>query len=221
MNADKFVVQNLCLSVLIGVAAYGHDFYSTKITWSREVSRVVVKRCLGCHQPGGKAFSLANFDDARPWAKAIKEEVLNRRMPPWGAVKGFGDFKNDPSLTQEEISLFADWVEGGAPEGEKIYLADAKTPLRHPDVPAKGRSRIITGSLTLAQPSSIVALEPQQLGTSAQVIAELPDGSVEPLVWILNPAQAIYREFQFGTAVQLPKGPRIVAPQGSWRFVLR
>ena len=208
---------------LLALAAGGlpaHDFYSTKITWSREISRIVVKRCMGCHQTGGKAFSLASFEDARPWAKAIKEEVLNRRMPPWGAVKGFGDFKNDPSLTQEEIGLISDWVEGGAPEGEKIYLPHMKTPLFSTSA-VKGRSQLMTGSLLLRQPASIVAVEPTQLGSAAQVLAELPDGSVEPLVWILDPAQAVHREFQYDSAVLLPKGARIVAPLGSWRIVFR
>lgn len=214
-------MRDLILLALTASLLPAHDFYSTKITWSREISRVVVKRCLGCHQTGGKAFSLASFDDARPWAKAIKEEVLNRRMPPWGAVKGFGDFKNDPSLTQEEIGLISDWVEGGAPEGEKIYLPDMKSGLSKTTA-AKGRSQLtVTGSFLLQKPVYVVAVEPKQLGAATQLIAELPDGSVEPLVWVLNPVQAVHREFQFDSAVLLPKGARIVAPQGSWRIVLR
>ena len=214
------MIRYFALLALAAGVLRAHDFYSTKITWSREISRVVVKRCLGCHQTGGKAFSLSTFDDARPWAKAIKEEVLNRRMPPWGAVKGFGDFKNDPSLTQEEISLISDWVEGGAPEGEKIYLPQMKTALFSTSA-VKGRSQLMTGSLLLKQPAAVVAVEPKQLGSATQVIAELPDGSVEPLVWILDPAQAVHREFQYDSAVLLPKGARIVAPQGSWRVVFR
>ena len=212
------------LAALLALAAgslTAHDVFSTKITWSREISRIVVKRCLGCHQEGGKAFSLVTFDEARPWAKAIKEEVLNRRMPPWGAVKGFGDFKNDPSLTQEEISLFSDWVEGGSPEGEKVYLPAMNASLFAPGQSAKGKARLMTGSLVLSKSGAIVAVEPLQLGASAQVVAELPDGSVEPLVWILNPAQAIHREYQYDSAILLPKGTRIVAPQGSWRLVFR
>ena len=167
--------------------------------------------------------SLASFDDARPWAKAIKEEVLNRRMPPWGAVKGFGEFKNDPSLTQEEISLISDWVEGGSPEGEKIYLPEMKAPLRVPAAALKGRTtQLVTGgSLLLNQSGALLAIEPEQLGAPAQVVALLPDGSTEPLVWILDPNQALHRQYQYESAVALPKGTRIVAPQGSWRLVLR
>lgn len=197
-----------------------HDFYSTRITWSREISRVVLKRCLGCHQTGGKAFSLATFDDARPWAKAIKEEVLNRRMPPWGAVKGFGEFKNDPSLTQEEIGLISDWVEGGSPEGEKIYLPEMKAGLFSKSS-ARGRAVTMSGTMVLTSPAAVLAVEPKQLGSPTQVIAELPDGSVEPLLWILDPGQAVHREYQYESAVLLPKGARIVAPRGSWRIVFR
>src|SRR5450432_535103 len=94
----------------------------------------------------------------------------------------------------------------------KVYLSRSAT---------KGRARVMTGSMLLTQPSAILALQPTQLGAASQVVAELPDGSIEPLVWILNPAQAIHREYQYDSAVMLPKGTRIVAPQGSWRIVFR
>ncbi|HXK04842.1 MAG TPA: cytochrome c, partial [Verrucomicrobiae bacterium] len=108
----------LVSGVWFAVATSGHDVITTPLTFSREISRLVYARCASCHRPGGRAFSLMTYADARPWAAAIKEEVLERRMPPWGAVKGFGEFKDDQGLTQEQIELIADWVEGGAPEGD-------------------------------------------------------------------------------------------------------
>lgn len=63
-------------------------------------------------------MSLASYEEARPWAKAIKEEMLEKRMPPWHAVKGYGEFRNAPALTQREIDLVVNWVEGGAPKGD-------------------------------------------------------------------------------------------------------
>ncbi len=99
-----------------------HDVFSTKITWSREISRLVLKRCGACHREGGSAFALTTFEEARPWAKAIKEEVLERRMPPFGAVKGFGEVRDTQALTQDEIHLISDWVEGGSPEGDPALL---------------------------------------------------------------------------------------------------
>ena len=62
------------------------------------------------------------YDEARPWAKAMREEVLERRMPPWGAVEGVGAFRENPSLTPLEIEILVSWVEGGAPEGDAVYL---------------------------------------------------------------------------------------------------
>ena len=62
-------------------------------------------------------MSLATYEDARPWARAIKEEVMTRRMPKWHAVRGYGDFSNDPSLSPFEIALIAAWADGGAPRG--------------------------------------------------------------------------------------------------------
>src|ERR1700674_4841292 len=102
----------------VGLVAQGHDVITTKLTWNREISRIVYARCATCHRQGGTSFSLMNYQEARPWAKAIEEEALERRMPPWGAVKGFGNFCNDQALTQEQLELIANWVEGGAPEGD-------------------------------------------------------------------------------------------------------
>ena len=67
-------------------------------------------------------MSLATYEEARPWAKAIKEEILEKRMPPWHAVKGYGEFSNAPALTQHEIDLLVNWVEGGAPKGDEKDL---------------------------------------------------------------------------------------------------
>ncbi|HEY1239621.1 MAG TPA: hypothetical protein VGF16_03645, partial [Bryobacteraceae bacterium] len=112
--------------VLLGVLVAGtcvtvveaHDIITTPITFDREISRILYDRCNRCHHPEGIAFSLMTYSDTRPWAVAIKEEVLARRMPPWGAVKGFGDFRNDQALTPEQLEVITSWVDGGVPEGE-------------------------------------------------------------------------------------------------------
>ncbi|HLG15967.1 MAG TPA: hypothetical protein VJH03_15895 [Blastocatellia bacterium] len=109
--------------VLIAVFCLGagaaHEPITTKVRFNKEVIRILQRSCLGCHRPGGIApMSLASYEEARPWAKAIKEEMLEKRMPPWHAVKGYGEFRNAPSLTQREIDLVVNWVEGGAPKGD-------------------------------------------------------------------------------------------------------
>src|SRR5262245_8807882 len=112
----QIALAGVLLAGVIAPAA-PHDVVTTSITWNREISRIFFDRCASCHNAKGTAFSMLTYAEARPWAVAIKEEVLSRRMPPWGAVKGFGEFRNDQGLTQEQIELITAWVEGGVPEG--------------------------------------------------------------------------------------------------------
>jgi hypothetical protein len=100
-----------------------HTPITTKMLFNREIVRILKDNCLGCHRPGGIApMSLATYEEARPWAKAIKEELLERRMPPWPAVRGFGEFSNAPRLTQRDIDAIVNWVDGGAPKGDAQLL---------------------------------------------------------------------------------------------------
>jgi hypothetical protein len=103
---------------------FAHNPITTKVTWTREISALLERRCVSCHRPGGYAgFSFTTYNDARPWAVAIKEEVLSGSMPPWGAAPGVGHFANDRRLTRHEQELVAAWVDGGAP-----YSLEARTP---------------------------------------------------------------------------------------------
>jgi hypothetical protein len=116
VSALSFVIV-FCLFAFV-LTSSAHEPITTKVRFNKELVRILQRNCLSCHHPGGLAFSLATYDEARPWAKAIKEEVLEKRMPPWNAVKGYGDFSNAPTLTQRDIDLIVNWVEGGAPKGD-------------------------------------------------------------------------------------------------------
>src|SRR5262249_53829401 len=85
-----------------GGRSSAHVPITTKMTFNRDVVRILQRNCIGCHRPGGIAFSLASYEEARPWAKDIEYELLRQKMPPWNAVKGFGDFINAPQLTQRD-----------------------------------------------------------------------------------------------------------------------
>jgi mono/diheme cytochrome c family protein len=183
-----------------------HDLVTTKLTWSQEISRIIYKRCSGCHGEGGKPMSLMSYAEARPWAKAIRDEVLNRRMPPWGAVKGFGEFRDDASLTQEEISRIAQWVEGGAPEGDPIYLPP--TPVsRSTAVPPDG----IRLKQLPARKAELLGIRPLASAADTKIIAYLPDGTVEPLIWLHGYKREWNRTFVYREPVTLPAGTRLVA----------
>src|SRR5262245_55591387 len=116
----------VCLFVLASsLSSSAHEPITTKVRFNKEVIRVLQRSCLGCHRPSGIAMSLATYEEARPWAKAIKEELLEKRMPPWHAVKGYGEFRNSPPLTQRDVDLIVNWVEGGAPKGDEKDLPRA------------------------------------------------------------------------------------------------
>ena len=85
---------------LLTLALGAHDRITTRVTWDREIAPIFSARCADCHRAGGKStISLTTYQEARPWAVAIKEEALTRRMPKWSAARGYGDFANDPSLS--------------------------------------------------------------------------------------------------------------------------
>lgn len=88
------------------------------VTWSRDVAPILAARCVDCHRPGEVApMSLMTYEDTRPWAKAIKQAVVNREMPPWGVNPAHGSFRNDISLADDEIATIAAWVDQGARPG--------------------------------------------------------------------------------------------------------
>jgi hypothetical protein len=209
-------------SVLLPVVR-AHDVITTKITWSREIARLVYNRCASCHRDGGTAFSLTTYEAARPWAKAIKEEVNERRMPPWGAVKGFGDFRDDQGLTQEQIELINDWVEGGAPEGDPARMPSLPDFSIKPALPAIGSEVIVDGRLTLTKRITVEGIRPSNVpeGTTLQVIAERPDGSIEPMLWLYNYKPKFQHPYFYKHALSFDAGTKIeVVPASAGALAL-
>src|SRR5258708_34130911 len=87
------------------------------VTFSKDVAPILARNCQGCHRPGEAApMSLLTYQEARPWAKAIREAVILKRMPPWYADSHFGKFSNDRSLSPTEIETLISWANNGAPE---------------------------------------------------------------------------------------------------------
>jgi len=204
-GGSKMILRIVSLLALGAVPTWAHDIITTKITWSREMS---------CHSPGQDGFSLLTYDDARPWSKAMKEETGTRRMPPWQAVKGFGDFQHDRGLTQEEIELISDWVEGGAPEGNPKFLPEKLAPPARwldPDAPAGATAIAASTGFRLKAAARVVAVRPNDLkkGTSVQAIATRPDGTVEPLIWIYLYDPKFQRTYYYRAPINLPAGTMI------------
>src|SRR6185503_16611640 len=91
------------------------------VTFTKDVAPILQAKCQSCHEPGSIApMSLRTFEEARPWAKSIKLRVAARQMPPWHIDRGVGvqKFKNDMSLTDEQIDTIVSWVDQGALQGD-------------------------------------------------------------------------------------------------------
>ena len=104
----------LLAGLLIGTSAL-----AAEVTFNKDVLPIFQKNCQSCHRPGEIGpMPLLTYDDARPWAKAIKVAVLTRKMPPWGADPQYGHFMNDRRLGDGDIRKITSWVDAGAPEGD-------------------------------------------------------------------------------------------------------
>jgi hypothetical protein len=173
-------------AAVVLVSAAGTFAAEPAPTYSKDVAPIIYARCAECHRPTMFApMSLMTYEDARPWARSIKQKVTARQMPPWGADAPAGTFKNDPTLTQSEIDTIAAWVDAGAPKGDdrdlpkKPEFADGWT-IGKPDViftmeedfkiPAEGavEYQYIRIPNTLTEDKWIQALEIRP-GAAAQV----------------------------------------------------
>jgi mono/diheme cytochrome c family protein len=201
-----------------------HDRITTKVSWARDIAPMVEARCASCHRPDGRApMSLLTYDDARPWAKAIKEEVLARRMPKWHAARGYGDFLNDRSLSPFEIALIVAWVDGGAPKD-----LPAKTPALPAAAPAPPSAPKGAREITLPcnnrplPPGRLVAVRPRlQRGASAGISVQLPGGRQEIVAWIRDFDPEFEDTYWLRRPVALAAGSRLlVDAQGPCRIAV-
>jgi mono/diheme cytochrome c family protein len=123
----------LACGVLVAMAAPAAAADTPRqVTFSKDVAPIFQAKCQSCHQPGSIApMSLMTYQEARPWARSIRERVGSRQMPPWHIDKSVGvqKFKNDMSLSDEEVATVVAWVEQGAPQGDPKDLPPAKPPV--------------------------------------------------------------------------------------------
>jgi hypothetical protein len=121
--------------ILMGVFAtlpipsFAASLPAKPVTFAKDVAPIFQARCEECHRKGTAApMSLVTYQEARPWAKAIKERVITRQMPPWHLDKtvGIQQFANDRSLTDQQIETIVRWVDAGAPQGDPKDLPAPK-----------------------------------------------------------------------------------------------
>ena len=104
---------------LLGMTAMAAPNTGTPVTFNKDVLPILQKNCQACHRPGEIApMSFLSYNEARPWAKAMKVAVATKKMPPWFADPQYGHFANDRTLSAADINTLAAWADNGAPEGD-------------------------------------------------------------------------------------------------------
>jgi hypothetical protein len=127
MNKTPLMYAGLAVTVLsLAVILPPHVTSAATPTFSRDVAPIVFKNCAGCHRPGEIApMSLLSYEDLRPWARAIREQVALGNMPPWHAAAPKGTFANDRRLSDQDRDTIIKWVDAGAPKGDPKDLPPA------------------------------------------------------------------------------------------------
>jgi hypothetical protein len=127
----------LGLLAFVVVSALPHFTYAqsanTAITFTKDIAPIFQEKCQACHRSDSMApMSLVTYEESRPWAKAIRERVITRQMPPWHIDKtvGIQKFKNDRSLSDAQIDTIVKWVDAGSPKGD---AKDMPAPKQWPD----------------------------------------------------------------------------------------
>jgi hypothetical protein len=164
-------------------------------TFTKDVAPIFNKSCVRCHRAGQIApMSLTTYQEARPWSRSIKDKVVSRDMPPWFADRATSmKFRNDPSLTEQEIATIASWVDGGSPKGDEADLPPA------PEFPADSR-------WTHGQPDYIFELP---------TVQEIPAEGELDVYNLYTPIP--FNEDRFAEVVEIrPSNPRVVHHLGAY-----
>jgi len=128
MNSSVKIPGVVFVLVLVSVMVFSGVVHAQDVTFTKDVLPIFQESCQTCHRDGAIApMSLMTYEETRPWARAIKDKVATRSMPPWYIDKNIGvqGFKYDRSLSDDQIAAIVTWVDAGAPRGNP---ADAPAP---------------------------------------------------------------------------------------------
>ena len=129
MNARLLTALALTIGVATPAFAGQAPDPAAKPTFTRDIAPIFQDKCEACHRPDSIApMSLVSYEEARPWARSIKQRVEQHQMPPWHIDKSIGiqAFKNDRSLSDKQIATIVAWVDAGSPKGEPKDMPKAR-----------------------------------------------------------------------------------------------
>jgi len=212
----------LVFVLLAAMTAWSAEIPSTTpdqtslVTFNKDVLPILQDNCQVCHRPGGIGpMSLLTYENARPWAKAIKTAVVNKQMPPWFADSHYGEFRNAPKITEANINTLVAWADSGAREGNPADKT-AKAPQWvdgwriQPDVVVSMPNAYKVGATGVGEIKEFIIPSPFKEDTWVTSIEIRPgDPSVVHHVIVQIPEQASAQVFK-KLAVQ---GQAFVAPE--------
>ena len=120
-----FTLRLKTIATMATLAAANTVLAQEAPNYSRDVAPILQAKCASCHNPEGIGpMPLLTYEQVRPFALLIKDRTSKRIMPPWhlDPTVGIQEFKNDMSLTEEQIDTIGAWADAGAPEGDRADL---------------------------------------------------------------------------------------------------
>jgi hypothetical protein len=170
------VLTIAAFSVLSGISIAadisGAEAASKPVTFAKDVAPILQERCQECHRKGSMApMSLVTYEETRPWAKAIRQRVIARQMPPWHIDRTVGvqKFKNDMSLSDAQIETLVRWVDTGAPLGD---IKDMPAPKQF------GADNAWKAAKELGEPDLIIKSEPYTMTAHHQDVWWRPTSDI-------------------------------------------
>ena len=189
------------------------------VTFTKDIVPILQEKCQECHRPDSLApMSLITYEETRPWAKSIKLRVMTRQMPPWHIDKTVGvrEFKNDMSLSDEQIATVVRWVDAGAPQGDPKDMPPPK------QFPAGNEWKAAS---VLGPPDLVIKSEPYTMAAHHQDVWWRPSSDI-PLTeprWVraveMRPGTAAGRKItHHAVAYLVQDDPASVGPGPSTRI---
>jgi mono/diheme cytochrome c family protein len=162
-------IVTVALTGIVAFAAATNETGASGVTFTKDIAPIIFNHCAECHRPGEIApMSLMTYQETRPWAKSIRERVVERSMPPWTADPRYGHWANDARLSDQQIQTIVAWVNAGAPKGDDRDLPPAPK---------------FTDGWTIGQPDAVVEMQEEYTvpadGTVPYLYFSMPTGFTE------------------------------------------
>jgi len=142
-NHERLAALLLIAVTAVVVVVRADDPVSSNVRYTGEIVRIFDRKCTPCHGDESLAMPLASYRQVRDWGRAIREEIVEQRMPPWSAARGYQRFRNELALSAREATTVLTWLDGGMPRGDDkdlpgpVALAPDDPPDLHLAVPAQ------------------------------------------------------------------------------------